>query len=91
MPTRNVNLTAEQDAFIESVIHQGRYQNASEAVREALRGWQQRIEEDDLKLEHLRAMIALADRQIAEGQFIEASDETLDELFADLIEKSEAR
>jgi antitoxin ParD1/3/4 len=91
MPTRNVNLTAEQDAFIESVVREGRYQNASEAVREALRGWQQRIEEDDLRLENLRAMIAVADRQIAEGKFIEASDETLDALFDELTEKAEAR
>ena len=31
MPTRNVNLTAEQDAFVEAVVRAGRYQNASEA------------------------------------------------------------
>jgi putative addiction module CopG family antidote len=37
MPTRNISLTAEQDAFVENVVRAGEYQNASEAVRDALR------------------------------------------------------
>lgn len=57
MPTRNVNLTAEQDAFIERMVATGRYQNASEAVRDAVRGLQQRCAEDELKLAALRAQI----------------------------------
>ena len=34
MPTRNISLTAEQDAFIESIVKAGEYQDASEAVRD---------------------------------------------------------
>ena len=37
MPTRNISLTAEQDAFIEKAVKSGEYQNASEAVREFFR------------------------------------------------------
>jgi putative addiction module CopG family antidote len=37
MPTRNVNLTAELDGFITSRVQSGRYGNASEVVRTALR------------------------------------------------------
>ena len=37
MPTRNISLTSEQDAFIEKAVKSGEYQNASEAVRDALR------------------------------------------------------
>ena len=37
MPTRNINLTAEQDAFVQEVVEAGEYQNASEAIRDALR------------------------------------------------------
>ncbi len=37
MPTRNVNLTPELDQFIASRLESGRYENASEVVRAALR------------------------------------------------------
>jgi len=37
MPTRNVNLTPELDRFVHSRIKTGRYENASEVVRAALR------------------------------------------------------
>ena len=37
MPTRNVNLTAELDSFIASRVEKGRYANASEVMRAALR------------------------------------------------------
>src|ERR1700682_4454121 len=36
MPTRNISLTAEQDAFIEKAVKTGEYQNGSEAVGDAL-------------------------------------------------------
>src|SRR5438876_20805 len=36
MPTRNINLTPEQDSFVDKVVKSGEYQNASEAVRDAL-------------------------------------------------------
>jgi antitoxin ParD1/3/4 len=37
MPTRNVNLTDELDRFVSEKIESGRYENASEVVRAALR------------------------------------------------------
>jgi antitoxin ParD1/3/4 len=49
MPTRNISLTVEQDAFVESVVKAGEYRNASEAARDALRALQQRRREDALK------------------------------------------
>lgn len=54
MPTRNISLTDEQDAFVEQVVEAGEYQNASEAIRDALRALQQRRREDALRLEALR-------------------------------------
>lgn len=57
MPTRNISLTAEQDAFIDGVVDNGEYQNASEAVRDAIRALQQRRREDALKLEALRVQV----------------------------------
>ena len=37
MPTRNVNLTNELDGFITYQVKSGRYESASEVVRDGLR------------------------------------------------------
>ena len=37
MPTRNVNLTQELDSFVLARVESGRFENASEVVRAALR------------------------------------------------------
>jgi antitoxin ParD1/3/4 len=67
MPTRNVSLTREQDAFIAKVVEAGEYQNASEAVRDALRALQQRRREDALRLATLRARVETGIRDLEEG------------------------
>jgi antitoxin ParD1/3/4 len=69
MPTRNISLTAEQDAFVESVVKSGDYQNASEAVRDALRVLQQRRREDVLKLKALRVQIKAGVDALETGRF----------------------
>jgi putative addiction module CopG family antidote len=38
MSTRNVNLTDELDRFVLAKVKTGRYENASEVIRTALRG-----------------------------------------------------
>jgi antitoxin ParD1/3/4 len=78
MPTRNISLTAEQDAFIAEVVEAGEYQNASEAVRDALRALQQRRRQDVLKLEALRAQIQAGVDALERGDFIEIEDSDLD-------------
>jgi len=71
MPTRNISLTLEQDAFVEKVVESGEYQNASEAVRDALRALQQRRREDDLKLRALRAQLQAGKEALDRGDFVE--------------------
>lgn len=78
MPTRNISLTPEQNAFIDSVIGTGEYQNASEAVRDALRALQQRRREDALKLKALRANIRAGVEALERGDFTEVDDTALD-------------
>src|SRR5258708_37159269 len=78
MPTRNISLTAEQDAFVESVVKAGGYQNASEAVRDALRVLQQRRREDALKLKALRVQIKAGVDALDRGDFVEVDDAELD-------------
>jgi antitoxin ParD1/3/4 len=68
MPTRNVNLTEELDRFILAKIESGRYENASEVVRDALRGLEREEREYDVKLAALRSAIDEGDASgIAEG------------------------
>jgi antitoxin ParD1/3/4 len=78
MPTRNISLTPEQDAFIEKAIRSGEYQNASEAVRDALRALQQRRREDALKLKALRMQIKAGVDALERGEFTEVADADLD-------------
>jgi len=78
MPTRNVNLTPDQDAFVERMVKAGKYQNASEAIRDALRGLQQRWKEDEMKLTLLRRQIKAGVDALEQGAFTEIDDPDLD-------------
>ena len=63
MPTRNVVLTEHQAALVEDLVAGGRYQNASEVLREGLRLIEKRESEDSLRLKALQAavQVGLAD------------------------------
>ena len=78
MPTRNISLTAEQNAFVEKLVKTGEYQNASEALRDALRALEQRRREDELKLKALRIQIKAGIDAIKEGDFVEVEEGQLD-------------
>jgi antitoxin ParD1/3/4 len=78
MPTRNVNLTDEQNAFVEELVRSGAYQNASEAMRDAVRALQQRRAEDALKLEALRTQVAVGLADLERGAVNEVDDAELD-------------
>ena len=79
MPTRNISLTPEQDAFVEKIVEAGEYQNASEAIRDALRVLQQRRQEDSLKLKALRAQIKAGTDALDRGDFAEVADADLEQ------------
>jgi antitoxin ParD1/3/4 len=78
MPTRNISLTTEQDAFVEKLVNAGEYQNASEAVRDALRVLEQRRREDELKLKALRIQIKAGIDAIKRGDFAEIEEADLE-------------
>ncbi len=78
MPTRNISLTPEQDEFVDKIVKSGEYQNASEAVRDALRALQQRRREDELRLKALRAQIKAGADALRSGEFVEVDDDALD-------------
>ena len=68
MPTRNVNLTDELDRFVLAKVESGRYENASEVVRAALRTLEREEQRYEVKLAALRAAIDQGDASgVAEG------------------------
>ncbi len=71
MPTRNINLTRQIDAFVEKSVSTGQYQNASEVVRDALRLLQLRKQEDKLKLQRLREAVDVGLADLESGNFVE--------------------
>lgn len=72
------------DGFIESQIASGRFNNASEVVRAALR----LLENEEAKLAELRALIAEGDADIAAGRYI--TYESADDLVRDIRESAKA-
>jgi len=69
MPTRNVVLTQHQQALIETLVDSGRYQNASEVMREGLRLVERREGEDAARIERLRGMAREGIAAIDRGDF----------------------
>ncbi|MGA3326439.1 MAG: type II toxin-antitoxin system ParD family antitoxin [Terriglobia bacterium] len=57
MPTRNVNLTDELDRFVLAKVENGRYENASEVVRAALRTLEREEQQYEAKLAALKRAI----------------------------------
>jgi len=76
MPTRNIVLTNHQTHFVEQLVVSGRYQNASEVLREGLRLVERRESEDDLRLTALReaARIGIADIEAGAFRSFESAD-----------------
>jgi len=91
MPTRNVSLTEHLDRFVEANIEAGRYQNASEVVREALRLLEQKQREDQIRIERLRQAIQEGEDALARGDYVDVSVEDLGEFLAGLGETSHRR
>jgi antitoxin ParD1/3/4 len=85
MPTRNISLTPEQDAFVEKVVEAGEYQNASEAVRDALRVLRQRRREDALKLKGLRVQLQAGVDALERREFVQIEERDLSAYVSRLI------
>jgi len=69
MPTRNVVLTDHQASLVEQLVTSGRYQNASEVLREGLRLVEQREAEDAYRLDALRSAVQIGIADIEAGRF----------------------
>jgi antitoxin ParD1/3/4 len=76
MPTRNVVLTDHQASLVEHLVASGRYQNASEVLREGLRLVERRETEDELRLAALReaARVGIADIETGAFRTFDSAD-----------------
>jgi antitoxin ParD1/3/4 len=69
MPTRNVVLTDRQEKLIDELVDSGRYQNASEVLREGLRLVERREAEDAARLRALRKAARAGFDALDRGEF----------------------
>ena len=69
MPTRNVVLTDHQATLVERLVQSGRYQNASEVLREGLRLVETREAEEKARLRALRDAARVGVDDIDAGRF----------------------
>jgi antitoxin ParD1/3/4 len=69
MPTRNVVLTDRQAELIERLVSSGRYQNASEVLREGLRLIEARDAEERARLKALRDVVRVGIEDIEAGRY----------------------
>lgn len=84
MPTRNVVLSEHQHELVESLVTSGRYQNASEVLREGLRLVERREQEDSAKLETLREAVEQGWADVPDGRYDDVRDEDLDDFIGQL-------
>ena len=89
MPTRNVVLTEHQAELIDTLVKSGRYQNASEVLREGLRLVETREARDAARLQALRDAVQVGLDDIAAGRYLEFDNaESLQEHLGGLAERA---
>jgi antitoxin ParD1/3/4 len=71
----NVSLTPELEAMIRQQVDTGRYNNASEVVREALR-----LLDEHQRRQHLRSLLAVGLEQAQRGELVEFTPELVEDI-----------
>lgn len=84
MATRNVVLSQHQHELVDSLVKSGRYQNASEVLREGLRLLEREQAEEAAKIAVLRQAADLGWSDLASRRFDEVDDESLDDFIGQL-------
>jgi antitoxin ParD1/3/4 len=71
----NVSLTPQREAIIRQQVDSGRYNNASEVVREALR-----LLNEHQRVQHLRSLLAVGLEQAQRGELVEFTPELVKDI-----------
>lgn len=91
MPTRNVVLTEHLEEVVDRLVKTGRYQNASEVLRDGLRLVEQREAREAAKLAALKEAAAIGFHDIDQGRFQDVADDGLEEFINGLGQQASAR
>lgn len=84
MATRNVVLSQHQHELVELLVKSGRYQNASEVLRDGLRLLEREHTEESAKIAALRRAADLGWSDLASKRFDDVDDESLDHFVGQL-------
>jgi antitoxin ParD1/3/4 len=84
MRTRNVVLSDHHESIIEQLVKSGRYQNASEVMRDGLRLIELREAREAAKLEALRNAAQMGFADLETGRFDEVTEDRLGEFIGHL-------
>ena len=91
MPTRNVVLSDQQHELVESLVQSGRYQNASEVLREGLRMIEERERLEEAKLRALRQAARAGWADVAAGRYTDVPDDRLEDFIGQLGQRAARR
>jgi antitoxin ParD1/3/4 len=84
MPTRNVVLSEHQQQLVEALVQSGRYQNASEVLREGLRLIEDRDRLEDTKLRALKQAARQGWADVSAGRYSDVADDQLEDFLGQL-------
>ena len=84
MPTRNVVLSEHQHELVETLVQSGRYQNASEVLREGLRLIEERERIEEAKLKALKQAARQGWADISAGRYADVADDQLEDFVGQL-------
>lgn len=84
MATRNVVLSQHQHELVESLVTSGRYQNASEVLRDGLRLLERQEAEDAARIAALRDAAEQGWADLAAGSYNDIAEDHLDEFIGQL-------
>jgi antitoxin ParD1/3/4 len=84
MPTRNVVLSDHQQKLVETLVQSGRYQNASEVLREGLRLIEQRERLEAVKLQALQQAAETGWADITAGRYVDIVEDRIEDFMSQL-------
>ena len=84
MPTRNVVLSEHQHELVETLVQSGRYQNASEVLREGLRLVEERERIEEAKLKTLKQAARQGWADVSAGRYADVAGDQLEDFVGQL-------
>jgi antitoxin ParD1/3/4 len=84
-----VVLTEQQQSFIKNLVENGRYQNASEVLRNGLRLLEHRVQQRETELANTQARVIAGFDQVERGEFAKGSrEEAIERAFSHAVRKA---